>query len=252
MVEQNPFLVPEGSGSQAGGFDLGGRQVDAGRGIEWLKQGWQIFARNPGVWIAITVIMLVIFFVLSMIPFIGQLAASVLTPVFTAGPLLGCKALSEGGELRIDHLFAGFKDSLTNLVLVGVFYLIGMVVIMGVAFLIGGGGAITGAIMGRGPGVGVAAGGFLLAVLVMFALSVPLVMAIWFAPALVVFHNVAPLEAMKASFGACLKNIAAFLIYGVIAFVLLFIAALPFGLGLLVLLPILLGSLYAAYVDIFA
>jgi uncharacterized membrane protein len=251
MVEQNPFLVPEGSATPSGGFDLGGRQVDAGRGIEWLKQGWQTFARNPGVWIAITVIMLVIYVVLGMVPFIGQLAASVLTPVLTAGPLLGCKALAEGGELRIDHLFAGFKENVANLVMVGVFYLVGMGVIMGVAFLIGGGGAVTGAIMGRGPGVGVAAGGFLLAMLVMLALSVPLIMAMWFAPALVVFHNVAPLEAMKASFGACLKNLAAFLIYGVIAFVLLFVAALPFGLGLLVLLPILLGSLYAAYVEIF-
>ena len=80
---------------------------------------------------------------------------------------------------------------------------------------------------------------------------VPLAMAVWFAPALVVFRNVAPLEAMKASFFACLKNIVPFLVYGVILFVLCIVAMIPFGLGMLVMMPVMMGSVYASYVEIF-
>ena len=76
-------------------------------------------------------------------------------------------------------------------------------------------------------------------------------MAIWFAPALVFFNNMPPLDALKASFNACLKNILAFLVYGLIVLVLMFFAALPAGLGFLVLIPVLSGSVYASYRDIF-
>jgi uncharacterized membrane protein len=250
MSEQNPFLAAEG-GAAGGGFDAAGRTVDAGRSIEWLKQGWQLFVKNPGIWIAIAVIMMVFFIVLNFIPFIGSLAANFLMPVFAGGILLGCKSLNEGGELRVDHLFAGFKQNTGNLIMVGVFYLIGMAAIMAITFLVGGGAALGGGMMGRGAGVGMALGGLLLAILIMLALMVPLAMAIWFAPALVVFHNVAPLEAMKSSFFACLKNLVPFLVYGVILFVLGVIAVIPFGLGMLVLMPVMIGSVYVSYVEIF-
>ena len=171
--------------------------------------------------------------------------------VFAGGILLGCKSLWEGGEFGIDTLFAGFKQNTTNLVLVGVFYLVGVIAITVLVFLIGGGAALTGGLIGRGPGVGMAIGGFFVALLVMLALMVPLAMAVWFAPALVVFRDIAPLEAMKASFFACLKNIVPFLVYGVILFVLCMIAMIPFGLGMLVMVPVMMGSTYASYVEIF-
>lgn len=252
MAEENPFLVSGGGSGQGGGaFDPAGRNVEPGRAIEWLKQGWQLFTKNPGIWIAIAVILMVIMVVLHMIPVAGNLAANFLIPVFAGGILLGCKSLAEGGDVRIDHLFAGFKQNTTNLILVGVFYLVGVVIITVLVFLVGGGAALTGGLMGRGPGVGMVAGGFFLAMLVMLALMVPLAMAVWFAPALVVFRNVAPLEAMKASFFACLKNIVPFLVYGVILFVLCMIAMIPFGLGMLIMLPVMMGSVYASYVEIF-
>ncbi|MBZ0288448.1 MAG: Ig-like domain-containing protein, partial [Anaerolineae bacterium] len=145
MAEQNPFLVPSSNSDQAGGtFDPAGRSVEAGRGIEWLKQGWQLFAKNPGMWIAIAVILAVIAIVLSLIPVLGNLALNFLMPVFVGGILLGCRSLSEGGEFGIDTLFAGFKRNTTNLILVGVFYLIGVAIVVGIVFLIGGGAALTG------------------------------------------------------------------------------------------------------------
>ena len=92
---------------------------------------------------------------------------------------------------------------------------------------------------------------FILAMLVVLALAIPIYMALWFAPALVVFHHLTPVEAMKTSFAACLKNIVPFLLYSVILLLLAMVASIPFGLGWLVLLPVIVASIYTAYRDIF-
>ena len=76
-------------------------------------------------------------------------------------------------------------------------------------------------------------------------------MGVWFAPALVFFNDMPPIEAVKASFEACTKNMMPFLVYGLIVLVLSFFAALPMLLGFLVFLPVLFGSIHASYRDIF-
>jgi uncharacterized membrane protein len=76
-------------------------------------------------------------------------------------------------------------------------------------------------------------------------------MMIWFAPALVAFHNVPAVDSMKQSFQACMKNIVPFLVYGIIALCLAIVATIPLGLGWLVLGPTLIGSIYYSYRDIF-
>jgi uncharacterized membrane protein len=75
--------------------------------------------------------------------------------------------------------------------------------------------------------------------------------AYWFAPALVMLHDMPPIEAMKASFFACFRNFVPFLVYSLVMGFTLFIAILPFGLGLLVWVPVAIASTYAAYRQIF-
>ena len=91
----------------------------------------------------------------------------------------------------------------------------------------------------------------LLPMLVALALFVPVAMAFLFAPALVALGGQSIVNSLKMSFSGCLKNIVPFLIYGIVAFVLAIIATIPFGLGWLVLGPILTASIYAAYRDIY-
>jgi uncharacterized membrane protein len=182
---------------------------------------------------------------------IGQLAAHLLTPVLGAGWLLASQKVSNNGTLEIPDLFAGFKQNSQNLIMLGVLYMAAMLAIIAIAAVLGGGGMASGMMMGNSAGVGMALGGMMLALLISLALSVPVVMAMWFAPALVVFNNMQPVPALKASFDACMKNMLVFLVYGLITLVLCFFAALPLGLGFLVLVPVLAGSLYASYRDIF-
>ena len=101
------------------------------------------------------------------------------------------------------------------------------------------------------PDVAAAISIVLLASLVMLALSIPLLMGVWFAAPLVMLHDGRPVDAFKASFFGCLKNVVPFLVYGVIAFFAAIIATLPILLGWLVLGPVIMGSMYAGYRDIF-
>ena len=236
---------------QAPAFNGNSRVVAAGSAFDWLRQGWALFVVNPGVWIAMTIVLLVIVLGLNIVPLVGTLAAQLLTPVFGAGLLLASQKAADGQAPEIGDLFAGFQKNAGPLVMLGVLYMAAMLVIFVVVMLLGGGSVAGGLMMGRGAGVGLALGGLMLAMLLTLALSVPVFMALWFAPALVLVNNLAPAEALKASFNACLKNTLAFLVYGLIVMVLGFFAALPVMLGFLVLVPVLAGSLYASYRDVF-
>jgi uncharacterized membrane protein len=174
-----------------------------------------------------------------------------LLPVFTGGMMLGCQALQRGGSLEMRHLFAGFKNQTGNLFVLGALGIVGWAIVMLPVFAIVGTGAVFGAMRGDAMGAGAMGVSFMLAFLVAAGLSILVYMALWFAPALVVLRGLAPVAAIKESFLACLKNVIPFLLYGIISLVLGIIAVIPFGLGWLVLGPVIIASVYVAYRDIF-
>lgn len=229
----------------------GGRSVGAGQGWAWIAGGFDLFKRKAGIWIALIVVLAVILIVMSLIPFLGQLAMFLLLPVFTGGLMLGCQALEREGSLEIGHLFAGFKAHTVNLIVLGALALVATIVIMLPVIAIVGGGAFFGAMRGDAAGIGAMGASFALAFLIAFGLSILVYMALWFAPALVVLRGLAPMEAIKQSFRGCLKNIVPFLIYGIVMLVLSFIATIPLALGWLILGPVLVASVYVAYRDIY-
>lgn len=232
------------------------RQVNAGNAWNWIVGGFGLFKQNPVIWIALFLIYLLIGMMLSIIPMIGPIVLNLLAPVFMAGFMLGCRALEMGEELEINHLFAGFKQNTAQLITVGGIYLASVIVIIGIVYVLTGGAAMTGMLAGHmpegQPAADAASGGEpLLALLILLGAMLPLIMAYWFAPALVLFHDMKAVEAMKLSFSACLRNIVPFLIYGIISAVLLLLAMIPLGLGLLVMIPTMTASLYVSYKDIF-
>ena len=166
--------------------------------------------------------------------------------------VLGCDAQANGRPLRVDHLFAGLKVHAGNLALVGVFYLLGGLIAGFVSVVIGGGAALTGYILGALAGLGLGlVSGVVLGSVVFSVLWVLLITALWFAAPLVVLRNTPPLDAMKMSLSACFNNFGAFVVLGVLIYVLIWVAMLPAGLGVLVLIPVLAGTLYASYQDVF-
>jgi hypothetical protein len=232
-------------------FNAEGRVVAGGRGWEWIVEAFALFRRQPGMWILIVLIAGILFVAISFIPVLGSLANALLLPLFGAGLMLGCKALDQSGTLEIAHLFAGFKQRTGDLVMIGVFNLVCWVGIALAVTAVIGGGVFMAVLRGGAPGAGISIISMLIALLLIAGLSIPLYMATWFAPALIVLHELAPVAALKASFYACLRNWVPFLVYGVVLLVLGLLAAIPAGLGYLVLVPVLTASVYTAYRDIF-
>lgn len=241
----DPFPIP------APAFDGRSRAVGVGAALDWLRLGWGMFMVNPGLWVAAAVIVIVGFLALFAVWLAGPLLACLLAPVLAAGLLVMCRKASTGGGFDLQDLASGFTAATTPLVILGLIFMAGMVTINVIVFVLFSGSVAGGLLMPGVTGLGVLLGGSLLAMLLSSLLIIPLGMAMWFAPALVMFNNMPPVEACKASLNACLKNVLPFLILGLVFFVLSFFAALPVGLGFLVLIPVLSGAAYASYQDVF-
>ena len=232
-------------------FDGRSRAVPAGNAFEWFKQGWTLFISNPAMWVVIALLTLVVFLGVQIVPWVGPLAAYLLLPMLLAGLLQAAHKSAQGEKLEINDMFAGFREHSRQLVTVGVLYMVGMLVVRMVVVMIGGGSMAGGLILGSLAGAGLAFGGVMLALLVSLLLTVPLVMGIWFAPALVLFNGMEAVDAIRASFAANLKNLLPMLVFSIFLLILFFFAALPAGLGFLVLFPVLAGAIYAQYRDLF-
>lgn len=231
------------------------RAVDAGRGVSWWTDAWALFTKSALLWIALGLILFVILIALGLIPLLGALAASLIVPVFVGGWMLAARKVDGGGTLEVGDLFACFRgDKLTPLIVLGALLLAAVVVIGLVAGALGMG-AVFGMAAGGANrsmgGVMAAIGAGMLAVVISLALGLLITMALWFAPALVVFKGTPPVDAMRASFAASLKNIVPFLLFGIIYIVAAIVASIPFGLGWVVLAPVLILTAYTSYKDVF-
>ena len=256
-MSTNPYATPKAAVADEpvpqGDYLPGGQSVPAAQGWTWIAEGWTLFKAAPGLWIGMIVVLILMLFAAALVPFVGTVAQTLLMPVFMGGLALGCRAIDDGSGLEFNHLFAGFKERFGTLIAVGALYLAGFIAILVVVMLIFGAGMAALFFGGEQPDMAQAgaAVGVLLAVLVAVALSIPLVMAVWFAAPLVVFHGLGAVEAMKASFTGCLRNIVPFLVYGIIGFLLAILATIPLGLGWLVLAPVLAASVYTGYRNIY-
>jgi uncharacterized membrane protein len=259
MTTINPYAAPKAAVADetlvlSDDFVPGGLGQPASHGWDWIAAAWDLFKRQPGLWIGIWLLLMLMTFGVALIPFLGNFITMLVWPVLIAGIVIGCRALDEGRELELGHLFAGFQQRTGTLFAVGGLYLAGVLALSLVVFLVVGAGVF--AVMSGGeadPAMMAAMGGIgvLLGVLIVMALMLPLVMAMWFAPALVVFHDMGALDSMKMSFAGCLKNILPFLLFSAIFVALAIVATLPILLGWLVLGPVVSITVYTAYRDIF-
>lgn len=226
------------------------RSVEAGRGAAWLTEGWNYFAADWLTWIGVMIILIVVNAICAKVILLG-LAFGLVFPVIVAGLMLGCRAHDEGGNLTLNHLVAGFGENVGQLVLSGLLVLVGMIIVGFIAGVFGGI-MFGGAALQSGEMNPLQLGaGFLVVLLIALGLSVPVLMAGWFAPALIVFGKLGAVDALKQSFSACLNNMVPFLVYGLVGLALAILATIPVGLGWFVLLPMTFASMYIAYKDVF-
>jgi uncharacterized membrane protein len=209
----------------------GPQSVPAGHGWLWLKDAYALFRAKPGTWIGAIAMIYLIGFVVGLVPFVGGLAGFLLGPVFAGGLMAGARELDRHGTARPGLAFDGFSGPAAQLMLLGLLYLLGFILISLISGLI----LVTFGVISSAGVEALSSGdpeavatvlaptALLLMLLIVMALALPLVMAYWFAPALVMLEGMTALEAMQASFLGCWMNILPFLVYG--------LALLGIGLG---------------------
>jgi hypothetical protein len=225
-------------------------EVPASRGVGWVSQAFALFRRAPLAWMGLCAGWMAIWFALLMLPLIQLVAPTLLQPVFFAGFAIAAFKQSAGEPVLMSELFGGFKRNFRGLLQIGVIMLFVQYASLLLMRLIG---------MPEWPADQqfdfgrymemlrerwwvVAAG---------FGLASAASGALWFAPQLLVFHNMPVAHAVRWSVYAALANIGAMLLYGALLMVLFFVAWIPFGLGMLVMLPVMVISTYTSYRDVF-
>ena len=229
-------------------------QVHGKQGLQWILSGFYLFRKAPLAWVFVCFTLMLIAMAMSFIPLLGKFVFTLISPVFLAGIMLGCKDMEQGKPIELKHLFIAFKTNSAPLITIGGIYLIGQILIIGLVMLIGGS-QMTDMLLyekrvDESELMGVMSS-MLTSSLIALTLSIPLMMASWFSPLLVIFHNVPPIAAMQRSFFACLKNFIPFQLYGVTLIVLTVLSLIPYGLGLVILIPTIFTSIYVSYKDIF-
>jgi len=231
------------------------RVVAAGNGWQWIVDGFRLFLRSPLLWMAFTLVLFALWVASFLIPVLGHLLFYLFLPCIFTGMMIGCRAQERGEPLRFDHLFAGFRENAAGLVTLGGVFLVSMVIISGTMFLMVGGAAFMQ--IAKQPALDPETArtllpGLLAALAVGLTAFLPVFMLLSYAPLLVAFDKLSPVQSMKLSFAACWKNAMPFLLYGLVAAALMMLVGMmTFFLGLIVLLPALFCSVYTSYKDIF-
>jgi len=198
----------------------------ARRGVLWLRQAAEMLAAARVPWLMLLLAYYVIQLLVSVVPVVGPLAMMVLRPVFTVGFLAAAWTQERGGVPEIRHLFRGFRSNLWALVPIGVVLVAGTTLAVLATALVDGG-ALLDAVTGSAkPDEALAANGRLEAAM-LFAIvcALPTLLAVWFAPALVVFQDCSTAQALAGSLRAAIGNWRAVAVYGLMLF--FFGAVLP-------------------------
>ena len=241
------------------------RKVDARHGWQWLVQGLVLFRKDPAHWLMLIALLFIGSRVLLAVPYLGLLVV-LITPNFLAGLTHGAQALEQGKPLRLGYLASGFLKNAGHLITLGGVSLLGHFVML-LAMTTVAGAALSDVVQTMSTGtitqetvaaMRVAAPRLLLSVCVGLAIAVPVMLAVWFAPMLVFFDDVKPGPAMLMSLWACLRNIMPMLVYA-IALMGPLLVMMQIGvaltrqpdMGIWLLAPVLVPSLYASYRDLF-
>jgi len=231
------------------------RKVNATQVITWCKEAWSLFLRAPLVWLALTIVIIVILFVVQVVPIVGQMLPTLLMPFFVAAFLFAAQKVQAGETPEIKDLFSALESKAMPLGILGAL-LLGAVLVITVVGAVVGLGAFAGALASEatvsGTGLAAAFGAGLIGLALAVVAGILIGMALWFAPALVFLHDVAPIDAVLKSFAANLKNLPAFLFLSLIYVVAGTVATIPLLLGWIVLVPLTMLASWASYRDVFA
>lgn len=219
-------------------------------GLRWVGSGFLLIWQRPLLWLLLTATLFASALVTTLLPGVGNLLLYLLSPTVLGVLLLVCHQLA-GESPALQPVRDALADRFSPLLGLGLAYTamqLGLLLLLGASVP----GLFDGIASGKAPPMTTGPTRDALPMLLLvLLLSIPATLLMWFSPALVVFRRMAAWPAMRYSLAACLFHWRALLANGVAVFFLLLLASLPAMLGLLIWVPLMIATLYCAYVGIF-
>ncbi|MES2183951.1 MAG: BPSS1780 family membrane protein [Pseudomonadota bacterium] len=188
-------------------------------GLTWARSGIRAFWRQPLALTGLFCPFAGLQILAAVLPLPLSALLLVLVPAVTLGLMAATREVVAGHPARPHMLLAGFRAGpayARPLLLLGLFYAIGVLVVMAIAM------GISALVDGGQPATPYVAGGDVTKLLTSdlggrataALLYLFLSMLFWHAPALVFWYRVSPPKSLFFSVVACIRNMGAFTLYG--------------------------------------
>ena len=89
-------------------------------GVTWLRDAFRMVSQARLQWLLLLFLYYLVLGTIDLVPFVGQIFAPILKPVFAVGFLAAAWAQERGGRPQLRHLFQGFRSNLWALVPLGI------------------------------------------------------------------------------------------------------------------------------------
>ena len=185
-------------------------------GRDWLLHGYNIFKKQPLVWILSLLAYWTAMFLFGLIPIVGLLVSLVISPGIAFGFICLAKAVDQNEVAPPRIIISGFTSSKKfDLILLGFYYCGSLFLIFILITLLNDKSVID---LVNNPDLQISSGKhsetfFNIKMITVLILYIPVQMIFWFAPQLVVWGNLNSMKAMFYSFFAVLLNWKSFLTY---------------------------------------
>ena len=200
----------------------------ARRGLAWLSEAYAMFRNAKLAWAVLVMFYALLMVFIASIPVLGPFLMWALKPVFSVGMLAAAWTQERGGRPALPQLFQGFKSNVGALIGLGLVLVAGLVAAWYVTSLVDGGALIelsqsrTAATDAgdanadeRAIEALITSGRLQRSAIILLLLALPTFLALFFAPALVVFQDAGPGAALGASLRAALANWRPLIIYAI-------------------------------------
>lgn len=178
----------------------------------WVTHGFALFRAYAALWLLLLFFYWIALALAGVVPLVGPMLALCLVPGISAGLMVACRAALRGTPPSLRHIFEPFTRHRVAQFRLGLIYLAGFALALAASGLFDGGLFVrawfSGAVDAK-QAIALRPG--MLAFMGLFA---PVMLAFWFAPALVHWKEMSASKALFFSVFAGLRNWRAFLVYG--------------------------------------
>lgn len=226
--------------------------VSATSGFKWIAEAFVMFRAQPLAWISLTSGWLLASLLMLLVPLVGAPLMSVAQPGFFAGFVIACRDQEMGKPVSTSHLLAGFRLNGRPLIHVGSVSLLAESAVALTIGMLGFFDALKGfnqtpSVEALSAAVSSVGGLWFVAVVAMLLIKG----VFWFTAGIMAHEPMPAPHAIRWSFFALVANFIPLAVFGALMIGLFFAALVPWGLGLLLFVPIYAICHYTSFKSVF-